>query len=151
LRAILDLKGYSLIQVPNAFAGTWRGPLAVPLLLLLSLSFFGCGGQVGTLHGKVTLDGAPVKKGTMYIACTTPKVIEPLNVNIVEGEFHTSGLPAGEYALTPFSFKETGKTIEVHGDKSKETISIIPPKYAAGEIIKITSGENTYDLKMVSK
>ena len=123
--------------------------LAAALAPFLFLAAAGCGGGWGTCSGTVTLDGAPLKAGSISFH---PTGDGPTAYGMVkDGAFEIStgqkdGLPPGKYKVTV-----SASTIPKEG--TKETAKLLtPPKYstAAGTDLEadVKSGSNSFKFEM---
>ncbi|OAI53176.1 hypothetical protein AYO47_05385 [Planctomyces sp. SCGC AG-212-M04] len=134
--------------------------LSLSLLFVLPLSFFGCGGasgpELGTVTGKVMLDGQPVQKATIMF---TPE----------KGPPSYGGTNAqGEYTLM-FTADKNGAVLGKHtvtiesgnpetDDRGKplpdQKVTKVPRKYtskAGGLTADVKAGSNTFDFNLESK
>ena len=74
-------------------------------LCLLAAILAGCGGRLGQVKGKVTLDGRPVAGADLFFKSTTKPECEFFGVSGEDGVYQVSyrtfgGLPGGRYDVT---------------------------------------------------
>ena len=111
----------------------WRAPAAV-----LVITIAGCGGPADGFErfpawGTVTLDGQPLKSGTISFVALQQGASS--SGPIVDGAFKLSGndgLSPGPYRVEVFSMQTTGKKIPSGDDPSSlvdETINAVPKQY----------------------
>ena len=126
--------------------------LALVIEPVLGLFLAGCGGSWGTASGTVTLDGAPLKDGTVsfHPAGDGPTAYG----TVTDGAFTVStgqrdGLPAGKYKVTI-----SASTIPKEGTKEQAKM-LTPKKYATADATPleadVKSGANTFQFEMSGK
>lgn len=125
--------------------------------LLLAFSVGCTGNAPKSVSGKVTLDGEPVKGGSV--------VFLPADVNgtkgaaeIIDGSYligGDSGLKPGKYRVEISWFKPTGRKIPSAdpGFTTDETREVIPAKYNTNSELKADIGarENTHNFTLTTK
>ena len=126
--------------------------LALVFVPVLGLFLAGCGGSWATASGTVTLDGAPLKDGTVSFH---PAGDGPTAYGTVkDGAFTVStgqrdGLPVGKYKVTI-----SASTIPEEGTKERAKM-LTPPKYATAATTPleadVTAGANTLKFEMSGK
>jgi hypothetical protein len=155
-----DMKG------PQAWQGLrWLGAgLTLGMLVLTT----GCGGGKGTISGTVSLDGTPLKGGTvMFTPADTkiPGVMAPIGQ---DGKYTATDVPAGDNTvavqgieppkLPPQAVKGLKGKMKPPGlgggeeDHQTMTRVFVPERYrspkSSGLSVKVTGGAQTYDIPL---
>jgi hypothetical protein len=134
--------------------------LSLLFVLPLSLSLVGCGGatgpDLGTVKGKVMLDGQPVQKAT--VTFTPEKGPPSYGGTNAQGEYtmmfsaEKNGAVIGKHVVT----METGNpTVDDNGKPlPDQQATKIPKKYtskAGGLTAEVKAGPNTFDFNLEGK
>ena len=130
------------IESPRPF-GRWL-PAALGLVLLLTIA--GCGGSSADgfsrfpVEGTVTLDGQPLKTGT--ISFNALQQGASASGPIADGAFRLvgdDGLSPGPYRVEIYSLQPTGKKVphaEDPGTLVDQTVSVVPKSYNINSVLK---------------
>jgi hypothetical protein len=115
------------------------------LLLLLAV---GCGGESGPptahLQGTVTIGGKPIPADAIAMISFSPhdtKLGPGATAEIANGKYDCPKVPLGPVTVFFNITQASGPEIEIRGRKSRETVSLTPPKYGAGTPLDV-SGDN---------
>lgn len=136
--------------------------LICPILILSTVALSGCGsatsehGPVGTLSGKVTFNGEPVKEGVVQFN-NPEKGFGGQAVIDEEGNYTVSndlgGLVTGTYQISvvpPMIEKSFGP--DTPPSEVPKEMPNIPKKYhypnTSGLSFQVKEGENTFDIEM---
>jgi hypothetical protein len=107
-----------------------------PLLVLMA--FTGCGGNPDgferfLVDGTITLDGSPLKSGTITFIAQQQGASS--SIEVTDGAFHLDrrdGLSPGPYRVEIFSIQPTGKKVPSSEDPQTlidETTNLVPRQY----------------------
>ena len=135
--------------------------LSLVVILALLLSSAGCGGgaggpALGTVTGKVMLDGQPVQKATIIF---TPESGPPsYGGTNAQGEYtmmftaDKAGAAVGKHTMT---LEAGSQAVDDNGKPlPDQQITKIPKKYttkAGGLTAEVKAGANTFDFKLEAK
>ncbi len=130
--------------------------LLLSALVGLSLPFLGgCGGGTTTVSGTVSLDGQPVKSGSIAFVDPEGKR-NPAGAVIQDGRFQAD-VPPGKYRLELTGQKVVGQRTQKDFEGKDETLDItaelFPEKFnVSSELIEdIPPGSHTLELDLKSK
>lgn len=136
--------------------------LWLPLLVFA----LGCGAEYkgperGAMQGQVTLNGEPLKHGTISFVPTAGTEGPSAGSSIENGNYsipESKGPVVGTYRIEISSFQETGKKIPAGspfppGTMIDETKEAIPPKYNSASELEgdVVAGENTFNFELQSQ
>jgi len=135
-------------------------PLSVLIVAIGVVGAGGCGsagsdGPVGHLQGTVTIDGKPLPadaRARMFFvppASGNNRNRQPVTVEIVDGRYDATQVPAGRMTVTFDISRFTGK--ETPRERSvplKEWESLVPEQYQQGLPIDVQEGEQTHDFTL---
>ena len=122
----------------------------LPVLLLASVAFLGCGPDTSGLpktvvaEGIVTLDGAPVEGATVSIVPDSGEGYGAAGKTDAEGKYSLDAFPGQKTGAVPGSYKvKISKTVLDQGDDGADigTVNVsygLPKKYAAIGTSKLT-------------
>lgn len=117
------------------------------------LMTIGCGGpaksnyQTAKLAGTVRVDGVTVEQGRIRFSPTKPDQAPAAEGPITAGQYTIDKAPVGDVTVTFTGAKKTGHTIELYGQNSEESISVIPTKYSRGLPATVDAdGHRNFDL-----
>jgi hypothetical protein len=122
--------------------------------LLLALTLGGCGQSMATISGKVTVDGAPLEKGTIaYVPAEGTGA--PATVEVVNGAYQAQMTP-GKKLIQISAPKVIGKRKEYNGPNAPEveiSEESLPEKYNSKSELTFDAkgGANTKDWQVESK
>lgn len=129
------------------------------LLLLTLLSGSGCGKtdplNRQAVSGKITLNGEPLKAGTIEFAPVENGTSS--GATISNGEYsipQPKGLPAGEYIVRIGANDATEQPIEVPGESNKIAKELIPNTYNTKSTLRFRvedKKDNVFDLNVETK
>ncbi len=127
----------------------------------LAVFVAGCGDAGFRIHGKITVDGAPLESGELKFVPMNSTGGDHVGTAVTKGEYSVDDierLKEGEYQVQIRAFRSTGKKIwDGMGDGTKKNMvddmkQFIPVKYNDASELKVTlkQGENefTTDLKV---
>lgn len=110
-------------------------------LLMLAASVCGCGPAVDAkvpISGQVSLDGAPLPDGTVYLRRSDG---EFFSVDVVEGKFAGEAMP-GEYRVEISAIREStpsGTAVAMYGaDAPTQRVNYIPARYNSESTLTAT-------------
>ena len=132
-----------------------RTAFAFVALLLPALAA-GCGQSWGTVEGKMTLSGKPVKRALVTFL---PEAGNAYPVTVVDGKYESSDIPVGPAKVTVMTAQLPPTVEEAKGGdliapvrKKQEPIPEIPDKYqdagTSGLTLDIKRGKNTFDINL---
>jgi hypothetical protein len=75
----------------------WRVRAVLGLLACLALCSTGCGSSTATVEGTVTVQGKPVKSGSVILYCEDKQIVRGL---IVDGQYSIPNVPCGNATVT---------------------------------------------------
>ena len=114
-----------------------RGFVLAPAVLSFLLA--GCGGaSTGTVSGDVTLDGQPMKKGSITFTPADGKSTG-VSADVVDGKY-TATVPTGDMSVAIASDKVVGQK-PMYGPGSKmvdETVQVVAKRYNTETQLKVT-------------
>jgi hypothetical protein len=136
-----------------------RHPRALAAAVLLLAA--GCGGGDGfgarhAVSGKVTLDGGPMKTGTVVFS---PAADGPsARGDVFDGAYsirQSEGPGAGPYRVEVYSVQPTGKKVYDAGERQtiEETVNLVAPEFNANSTLKLdvpASGSVEYNIDVKS-
>jgi len=119
------------------------------------------GPRRGAVHGKVTLDGDPIKEGSIVFTPTGGNKGSVAGGSIRDGEYaidEPSGPVVGLNKIAISAFKKTGRKIPAPtpgppGTLVDETVEAVPALYNVNSELTrdIVSGDNVLDFELESK
>jgi len=128
------------------------------LLLICLLAFLaGCGSRTAaSVHGKVTLDGAPLDEATISFVPTVGGQRQSAWTTIKNGEYaiaEKDGLGTGPFRVEIRALRPTGEKPNPNEPTMVPSKEIIPAKYNSNSELKaeIKPGENAADFAIKSK
>jgi hypothetical protein len=135
-----------------------RRPSAPFLLLagLLVVHSAGCGDGVpykhGTARGQVTIDGAPVPKGTITFSPAGPGQGPVTGAPLADGKYVCGKVPLGEHVVTFHAEAAEPTQILDRATGAMRTVpkDILPERYRTGLRATIHEGENPLDFSLLS-
>ncbi|HKD37487.1 MAG TPA: hypothetical protein VKB78_11825 [Pirellulales bacterium] len=105
--------------------------------------------QTARLEGKVNIDNQPIARGRIQFFPIGPG--QPDDAEISSGHYVAEHVPSGKVRVNFTATKETGKMIDLHGQKTPETVTIIPEKYRSGTEIEVNGDNPNQDFNLLSK
>jgi len=148
----LPLRSVRLDGRRSAHARLSAGLAAVGLGLVF---LAGCGkesdGRSARLKGRVTLDGAAIAEGTINFLPEKSGQAPPASAQIADGYYDARAVPLGKVRVQIVATRETGRMIPGSSQPVPEVLSIIPPRYAQGIPIEVTSENPEQDFPLTSK
>jgi len=75
----------------------WRVRPVLGSIAYLALCFTGCGSSTATVEGTVTVQGQPVKSGSVILYCEDKQIVRGL---IVDGQYSIPNVPCGNVTVT---------------------------------------------------
>jgi hypothetical protein len=128
------------------------------MTVILALGAFGCGSGRGDVSGRVTLEGAPLKWGTVLIE-GTDGVAKQGNIDS-EGKFTVLDMAPGNAMVAVNSPDPKSITVMSKGDKPAQSFPAVPGWFAipkeyasirtSGLAYVIKGGRNTIDIDLKS-
>lgn len=126
----------------------------ISLLCGISLFVIGCGGgdkpkfPSATIQGKVSIDGKPVKEGTLQFIPQTNVSGQPSQAKIVDGKFEAKNVPVGKVRVMFNITRPTGKMITEYSTPYPEVENLVPKKSRDGVDFDVTgnSKDVAFDL-----
>lgn len=122
---------------------------------LMALTICGCAAEKPkfpstSVVGEVTIDGAPVKEGTLQFMPAPETKGQVAQANIVDGKFAAKNVPIGKLRVMFNITRKTGKMITEYSTPYPEIEDLVPEKYRSG--IDVTVKEkDTMAFKLESK
>ena len=134
-------------------------PMLASILVLLFLSGCGGGGQDRIpVTGKITLDGQPVKEGSIAFVASSGDKTAGAGALVLNGSYaltNTNGLKPGKYRVEVRASVPTGKTI-VDADTRQsvsETKEGVAAKFNENSTLSadVTASNKVFDFDVTSK
>jgi hypothetical protein len=131
----------------------------IVVLAALAAALLGCGQKPtgperGVVHGKITLDGNPVVKGTIDFAPTDPSRGPTCGMRVVDGQYASAerGPIIGKCRVTIRAPQMSG-TMREDGDWKSNYAELIPPRYNTQSTLEadVRAGDNTFDFDLKSR
>ena len=133
-------------------------------LILFLIVTIGCeryeGPRRGAVHGEVTLDGVPIKEGTIVFTPTGGNKGSVAGGSIQDGQYaidEPSGPVVGLNMIAISAFKKTGRKFaepppSPPGTMTDETVEAVPPRYNVNSELTsdIVSGDNELNFELES-
>jgi hypothetical protein len=123
------------------------------LLLLLAVVLAAChrGPPMGTLKGKVTLDGQPVDGGLIRFVPADGNS-QPEDC-VVQGGNYTVTMPVGMKKVEVYWTKGGGKAVDTASQGTEQIVQLVPPKYNTQTTLthELVEGEQEQDFALTSK
>lgn len=137
------------MRIKTAFDRVHRRMLVNPRLFiagwLVVFSLAGCNSQPSIpgahLAGAVSIDGEPVKEGTIAFTPSGSARGRAVGAPIVAGRYDCSYVPMGGSLVQIYALRPTGKMVEAMGSQVPEMRDIVPEKDRDGIKIEV-SGDN---------
>jgi hypothetical protein len=130
------------------------------IALLTALAMLAAGGcrpkpkyPTATVSGRVTIDGAPVPKGSINFAPVSGTTGAVVGADIKAGVYRCDLVPLGKLNVTFIAHAaEPTKMIEKATGMTREVpLDILPPAYANGLAVEITGNRKDMDFDLKSK
>ena len=102
------------------------------------------------LAGAVTIDGQPIKEGSITFAPTGSTRGPSVGAKINAGRYDCPHVPIGELRMQIHASRPTGKMIEVMGTTTAEVEDLVPKKDRDGIKIEITGDNLNQDFGLSS-
>lgn len=111
---------------------------------LIALTICGCAAEKPkfpstSVDGEVTIDGAPVKEGTLQFMPAPETKGQVSQANIVDGKFAAKNVPIGKLRVMFNITRKTGKMITEYSTPYPEVVDMVPENYRNG--IEVTVKE----------
>ena len=141
----------------SAPASVCNGLLYRALCLTLLVWITGCGSRTSaTVHGKVTLDGAPLDEATISFVPTAAGQRQSAWTTIKNGEYaiaNTDGIGTGPFRVEIRALRPTGEKPNPNEPTLVPSKEIVPSKYNSHSelTVEIKPGENAADFELKSK
>ena len=117
----------------------------------MSLAGCGSGPPLGTVSGRITLDGQPIAQGNLQFVPQDASQGPTTGTPIVDGRYVAEAVPRGKLRVLPTAIKETGKMIKEYSSSRPEVVNLIPEKYRAGISIEVTGDNPSQDFALKSR
>ena len=117
--------------------------------------FMGCGKDAAptyptaVLQGAVTIDGAPVKDGSIQFMPEPGTLGHPTNATILDGKYMTKTAPKGKIRALLVINRPTGKMIKEYSKEYPELENLVPEKYRTGIELNVT-GDASIPFELVN-
>jgi hypothetical protein len=131
------------------------------LLLALLAPAPGCGGNVATIKGDVTLDGKPVETGTITFVPIEGTPGSGARAQVAKGVYSIDsamGTAPGTYRVEITARRKTGKKIPVGspapvGTMADEEVEALPARYNKSSTLKevLKAGANPVNFPLTTK
>lgn len=125
----------------------------ITLLCGISLFVIGCGGKEepkfpsATIQGTVSIDGKPVKEGTLQFLPQTNVKGQPSQAKIVDGKFEAKHVPIGKVRVMFNITRATGKMITEYSTPYPEVENLVPKNSRDGVDLDVKGNDNvSFDL-----
>lgn len=132
-------------SISTTFCPFW----AITCVILIA----GCGeaGVDGaTVDGAVTIDGTPIADGSLEFIPQQEGSGPAAGAQIVDGRYTADQVPLGQVRVIIRATKKTGRMVTDYSEPYEEEVSIVPSRYAAGEVIEV-SGNMSRDFALTSQ
>jgi len=126
-------------------------------LLLLIAPFVGCSSRTSaSVHGKVTLDGAPLDESTISFVPTARGQRQSAWTTIKGGEYtivEKDGIGTGSFRVEIRALRPTGEKPNPNEPTMVPSKEIVPSRYNSKSelMVEIKPGENAADFALKSK
>jgi len=125
----------------------------VPSLCVLVVMAIGCGKSdkpsypSATIQGTVTIDGAPVKDGSLQFMPGKDVKGQVAQAAIVSGKFQAKNVPIGKLRVMFNITRPTGKMVTEYSTPYPEIENLVPEKYRDGVDLVVAGNDNvSFDL-----
>jgi hypothetical protein len=104
------------------------------------------------LQGAVTVDGHPIKSGSMQFLPPSGSKAPAVQAEIKDGRYVAAGVPLGKVRVIFTAVKETGRVdTKSTSTPIPEVVNIIPDRYRDGWEIDVTADKTQQDFDLKSK
>lgn len=102
------------------------------------------------LTGVVKVDGVAVEQGRIRFSPTLPDQASAAEGVIAAGNYVVENAPVGNIRVTFIGTKKTGRTVELFGQKTEESVNVIPARYSRGLCVTVDA-DGTRDFNLTSQ
>lgn len=103
------------------------------------------------LEGKVTLDGEPLKTGSIQFRPQNQESSPVVQAEIRDGRYTAPDVPLGNVLVLIQATRETGKVVVLYGQSSPEVVNVIPERYRRGIPLEVKADHPAQDFPLSSK
>ena len=153
------------VSVGKTVVGTVTGPREVTLTalqawgllwLLCAVAGSGCARASkpafpsATVQGTVTIDGTPVKEGSIQFIPEVGVKGQATQAKIIDGKYKATQVPIGKVRAMFNITRETGKMIKEYSTPYPEVENLVPEKHRSGVELTV-SGDVNHPFELTSK